>query len=300
YYNDTAFLKQQAYPVLRGIAEFFSEMLHYNDSSKEYVLPPTLSLAEDYFVRNPIESMLAAKYVLAQAAKYSAILGVDGDLRKKWSGISAKVHIPQNKDYYLEWDGDDFKRAGGGYEGIRGYCYFGFPTTEYINTLDKAKMRRTLDAAWLRNGKGSGMVIFSINWAALSETYLKNPKRAMEMIDYGFHNWDPSGTAYLEVSPQKAYYHNSGITYVMLVATMALQMNDNIIKVFPAVPAQWKDFEFYDMPAYCGVRVSGKMGNGKVLWVSYSLNGKELLKLNEKKDVQIITGKNGVSLKVLK
>ena len=299
YSGDLEYLKEKGYPVLRGVAEFFAEFLKYDNEKKAYILPPSLSLAEDYFVASPIESALSAKWVLSKAVEYSKKLGLDNDLRERWIEMSKKIYIPQNKDHYLEWIGDDFTREGGGYEGIRGFCYFGFPTTEFVNELDKAKMRRTLDASWIRNKKGEGIVAYTVGWFALCETYLKNPELAREMLDYMLSQQEPTKTAFMEVVPQKLYYHESGITYDMVITTMMLQSVQNTITVFPSVPKGWDNLSFYDLPAECGVRVSAEMKNGKLVWATFKKDGKELLKMTENKPVKIINNNGVILLKTI-
>lgn len=56
--------------------------------------------------------------------------------------------------------------------------------------------------------------------------------------------------------------------------------NDHIIP-FPAIPAEWKEFAFYDLPTEAGFRVSGEIKEGQVRWVSYCKGDKELLRKND-------------------
>lgn len=299
YFGDTTFLRTRAYPILKGLSEFFTEMLKYDPKLKAYVLPPTLSLAEDHLEVNPIESVLSAKWILQKAAYYANQLGVDKNLREKWQSIESEISIPQNKEHYLEWQGDNFTREGGGYEGIRGFCYFGFPVNEMVSQLDRDKMRRTLDTVWIRNKNGRGIVTYTVFWYALTEALLGNSAMIEKMLQYTQTQMEPSSLTFTEVDGQRPYYHEGGILNVMLTSNMILQSDIKTIKLFPAMPSAWKDIEFYNLQASYGIKVSGIVKNGKTQWVSFTKDDKELLKLNEKRDVKIITNHNTIILKPL-
>jgi hypothetical protein len=158
----------------------------------------------------------------------------------------------------------------------------------------------TLDATWIRNKKGSGMVMYQANWFALDEIYLGDAGHAKEMIDYGFTHYDPSGIAFTEARPYRPYYHDGSLAYIMCIASMALQSSQGVISLFPAVPKEWKDIAFYGLPAESGYLVSGELKNGKLLWASFSKNGKEELKITENKIVKISNDKGKTSLKLVK
>jgi len=51
------------------------------------------------------------------------------------------------------------------------------------------------------------------------------------------------------------------------VMELLLQSWGNILRIFPAVPDQWKEASFYQLRALGGFLVSGARGNGKTMWV---------------------------------
>jgi hypothetical protein len=80
----------------------------------------------------------------------------------------------------------------------------------------------------------------------------------------------------------------------MVPASMLLQSYNDTIRVFPAIPAQWKDLEFYDLPAEGGIKVSGKMKDGKVQWIRLSRDNKELIHVKEMSSFAITRNKEKI------
>ena len=74
---------------------------------------------------------------------------------------------------------------------------------------------------------------------------------------------------------------------VLVPISMMLQSYDSVIRVFPAMPGEWRDAAFYDLAAEDGIRVSGEMRGGEVRWVSYRKDGEGLLRLEEARPVRI-------------
>lgn len=288
---------QLAYPVLKGTAEFWSELLNYNKQSKSYSLPPVTSLTEDLFRPDIIDGLLSAKWNLEMASDYAEQLKSDQLLSFKWKEIAKRIDIPQDKNTYLEYTGDDGSRKGGGYQGIRGFAYLAYPTTELLPSLDMEKVKRTLDLTWERNHRGEGMITFVANWFALADAYTREGNKALEKSSYCLKSLDISGTAMMETPTQRPYYLDSYAAFVTVPVSMLVQSTQNSIEVFPAVPDSWKDVSFYDVPATAGIKVSGEMKDGMVNWISFARNGKELFRTKEKRKVKIIQNGSGITVK---
>lgn len=276
-----------AYPVLKGTAEFWSELLKYNKQTKNYALPPLTSLTEDLFRPDIIDGLLAAKWNLGMASVYAQRLKLDPSMSKKWEGIADKIVIPQNKVNYLEFTGDDGSRKGGGYQGIRGFAYLAYPTVELLPSLDIEKVKRTLDQTWERNHRGEGMITFVANWFALADAYTQEGNKALEKSSYCLKSLDISGTAMMETPTQRPYYLDSYAAFVTVPIAMLVQSTQSSIEVFPAVPDSWKDVAFYNVPATAGIKVSGEVKDGVVRWISFTKDGKELFQTNKKTAVEI-------------
>jgi len=288
FYPDAKFNMDVVYPVLRGTAEFWRGLAQRDDASGTFVLPSMTSLTEDLIATNPVDAALAAKWCLLQAYGKAKELNKDVGLREKWKELASKLCIPQNSERYLEYFGDEEKRAGGGYQGVRGFVYLSYPTLELIPLGDHDKAVRTLDYTWVRNKHGEGMIGFVANWFALADTHYGRGEHALSIMRHNLKCLDKWGTSPAEVPGSQNYYFTTGYaSYILVPLSMAVQSCADRISVFPAVPADWKDFAFNNVPAEAGIRVSGEMKDGKVRWVSYRKDDKELLRLDRKTTVAI-------------
>jgi hypothetical protein len=279
------------YAVVKGSAELWRSMLHYDPAQKSYTLPPLLSLTEDLFEAGVIDGLLAAKWTLTQAAALSQKRNTDPDLRAKWLQIANQIRVKDKDDVYLEFTNDDGSRSGAGYQGIRGYCYLGFPTLELMKGFSGKKVNKSLDQCWIRNKKGNGMITFVANWFALTDAYWGRAEEAYEKSCYALSQTEPSASAMCEQNGHLYYFLTGYASFTIVPVAMALQTVGDEIKVFPAVPKAFGDIEFYNLPAMNNIRVSGIMKGGKTQQVWFEKDGKTLLE---------VSGKDGVSAKWVK
>jgi hypothetical protein len=275
------------YNVMRGSAEFWSDILKYDSKRKVYSLPPVLSLSENIFESDLLDGLLGAKWVLMRAASLAEKRDTDNELRKKWLNIAKNIRIQDKDDVYLEWSDDDGKREGAGYWGIRGYSYLGFPTLELMKDLSAKKVNKSLDLCWERNKRGEGMVSFTASWFAVTDACWGRAEEAYEKSAFSLSFLDPSGTAMCEQNKTMYYFLTSYASFTMVPVYMVLQSVGNEIRVFPAVPKVFADMEFYNLPATNGIRVSGVMKGGKTQSARFEKNGKTLLEVKGKDHISV-------------
>ena len=302
HYPNFEFIRTRTYPVLRGLAEFWSRFVLWDKRLKRYTIPKVLSVSEDLFEESVLDAVLTAKWVLMMAARYSEELEQDSEIREKWLNIAKKLFVPQSKKHYMESLVDRGDRSSSGYNGIRAPLYLGFPTMELIPVMDKAKVGRTLDNTWLRNEKGAGMIAFVANWFSLANVYYGRGDQALEVLG---RNLECFPEALAEVGTTNPYFLTSYAAYTIVPISMVVQSYDDRISIFPAVPEDWKNVSFYNVPVEGGIRVSGEMKDGNLRWVSCSKDGEELyrstdavhLKINrDGKKVSLMEEKNIVSI----
>ena len=283
------------YAVMRGAAEFWRTLLHYDRTQKSYTVPPLLSLTEDLFEADLLDALIAAKWTLSRAVTLAEERNTDADLRKQWKQIAKNIRIKERNGVYSEFGGDDGSRAGAGYQGIRGYAYLGFPALDLMKDFSAPKVNRSLDQCWTRNQKGKGMITFIANWFALTDAYWGRAEEAYEKSSYCLTQLDPSGTAMSEQNSAFYYFLTSYASFTMVPVSMVLQSVGNEIKAFPAVPKAFADnIAFYRLPATGGIRVSGEMKNGQVQYVRFEKDGKILLETTGHRtpvSVSLVNGK---------
>lgn len=288
FYPEESYSKAELYPLLKGLAEMWCGIARRDNGASEWVLPRMTSLTEDLVAPHPIDAALAAKWCLLAACRESEALGLDADRRERWRETAEHLLIPQGDQRYLEYAGDQDQRPGGGYQGVRGFVYLGYPTMELIPTLDREKALRTLDHTWERNRKGEGMIGFVASWFALADLHYGRGDHALEILRHNLRCEDAWQQGVSECPGNGNYHFTTGYASCLLVPlAMAVQSFDDRIASFCAVPSAWKDFAFYRVPAESGVRVSGAMRDGSVQWLRYSRGGRVLRKATAREAVRV-------------
>jgi hypothetical protein len=158
YTGDEEWLKERAYPMLKGTAEFFK---NYPNLKKEidgkYHIHNTNNHEPLRGCQDPMESVAAIRGIFPLAIKASKILGVDEDLRPMWQEILDNITtFPTNEDpnaVYLRKPGEPVFWVGGRkpYEG--GGTDWGrvIPVVYYdLVTLENSdkKLRAIANASW--------------------------------------------------------------------------------------------------------------------------------------------------------
>ncbi len=290
------------YQVLRGCAEFWLRFVYWDEKLKAYMIPPTLGIDEYAFETSSASSVFACAWELEMFSHYTREIGIDEEMGKEAALVAEKLYWPENQERYLDHLNDDEKRSTGSYLCIRSFSLLAFPFYENLKMLDKEKAFRTLDATQQRNRLGEGNFnTMTVNHYALTEAVLGRKDKAYEFSGYSaFRRIDESGVAMGEAYNDMYLYFATGYTsFVLAVLNMMLQSYDDTIYPFPAIPTEWKDVSFKNLRAERGIMVSGEMEKSRIVYVSFSKDGKELLRLNEARPVKIVVSGDNVKLKVI-
>lgn len=288
FYPDQSLPADELYPLMSGLAEFWCGLAQCDPATGGYLLPKMTSLTEDLIARHPIDAALAAKWCLLVASREAVALGRDAGRAKHWREVAEHLLMPQNDQRYLEFADDPDQRGGGGYQGVRGFVYLGWPTMELIPTLDRAKALRTLEHTWERNRKGEGMIGFVASWFALADLHYGRGDHALEILRHNFRCEDAWRQGVSEFPGSKNYHFTTNYaSYLLVPLAMAVQSADDRIEVFSAVPSAWKDFAFYQVPAESGLRVSGMMRGGEVRWLAYTRQDRVLRRSTGRESLRI-------------
>ena len=290
YYPADQFLYNHLYPISKGLAEFWSNFLIWDDKKKEYYTPKTWASSEGGQHNNPLDAVIAAKKCLYIAVELANKVGADKELTKKWAFIAKNIHLPQNEKTYVPFRGGDDKipEKSTGYNGIRYMNAANFINQEFLDEFDADKVTDLLDKISKSNRFGQGFAVFHSALTATAECMYGRGDSALGYLNGVLRAYDKSGTCIRECEDRPmTYFLTNTDAYILVPIMMLMQSTKGEIKPFPAVPSEWKDVAFYNLPAENGVKVSGSMTNGKVDWVSYSRDGKEFKRTTDKSTVKI-------------
>ena len=270
YYPSDELLYNALYPISKGVAEFWSNFLIWDHKKKEYYTPKTWGSSEGKRQNNTIDAVMAAKKCLYTAVKLANQLNVDQELTKKWTFIAKNIHFPQNDKTYVAFRGDDGKipEKSTGYNGVRYMNVANFVNEEFLDEFDTKKVTDLLGKISKSNHFGTGFAVFHSAQTATAECMYGRGDSALGYLDGILRAYDKSGTAIRECEDRTMpYFLTNTDAYILVPIMMVMQSTKGEIKTFPAVPSSWKNVAFYNLPAENGIKVSGAMKNGKVVWI---------------------------------
>ncbi len=296
--NDTAFLRKEAYPIMRGAALFCNEFL-VQDSKGNWVTAPATS-PENMFVNNKSFSgsvlyggtadLAMIREIFSQVISAAAILKIDSEFSNQLRGTLDKLHPYQIgkkgnlQEWYYDWEDNDPKHRH------VSHLFALYPGTSIgmkNNPVLSDAVKRSLE---LRTNNGTG---WSIAWKINLWARLRNGERAYDAIKkiMTYYPADQSeikmagGGTYpnlFDAHPPFQIDGNFGATSG--IAEMLMQSQDDEILLLPALPAEWKSGTIKGLKARGGftVDINWKDGELKQAIITPAKKGEQLIRYKEK------------------
>ncbi len=93
YSGDEEFLRQEAYPMLRGVCEFVASLLR-QEADGRYHLDPANALETWWLVRDPADTLAGIQAIFPEFVRLSKTYELDADLRARCEAILASLPEP--------------------------------------------------------------------------------------------------------------------------------------------------------------------------------------------------------------
>lgn len=280
YSGDRAFLRDRAYPWLSACAEFFetystmgrdgrrvfplSSSAEINDNKLSAWFPDQLTNYDLAIVR----SVLAALVEFARGLERPQELA-------RWERLLGEFpEFPADLEYGLLIAPDyPLSISHRHHAHLMGFYPLGL-LKPFRSENDRAVVETSMRS--LEKLGTLQWVGYSFSWRAAMYATMGDGQRAAEDLrvfqsafvsSNGFHlNGDQSGKGYSKWVT-RPFTLEGNFTAALAVQQMLLQSEDGVVRLFPAVPEQWRYAEFTTLRVAGGHLISARMQNGAVNWV---------------------------------
>jgi alpha-L-fucosidase 2 len=283
YTNDVEFLRNTAYPLMKGAAKFYLSIMTEQNGEK-FICPGTSPENEFKYKGDDLRiakystmSMSIAKELFTNLIKATEILDTDKDFAEE-----LKQTLSQMSEFKIGSDGqlleydDDYEEVWMNHRHCS-HLYALHPanliTVDGTPELAKA-CKRTLER---RGDDGTG---WSLGWKINFWARLFDGNHALKLIEMQLRPVKSEGVQYSKgggtyenlFDAHPPFQIDGNFGYVSGITEMLLQSRDGRIYLLPALPDSWKDGSIKGLKAKGNITVDIEWQDGKVS--DYRLYGK--------------------------
>ena len=266
YTNDTDYLKNTGYPVIKECARFFLANMVYETPDGGMFIGKCTDLERLGPARqNPFMTSCGAIYTLEAAAQAAALLHTDDAEAAPWKHAAAKLResLPHDSERYIPYAGckeESVASLGG---------LFPYPLFDDTNTRQRNAVYH-----FVANGKASGnmypvgqsVCAWYAGWMAAALAALGDKTEPVKLLDEAAATAGCFGEMF-EINEAKVSMHpwfaTASGNVVYALNQMLVQSRGDQIWIAPAVPAEWNDFSF-TLPCHGNIVATVTVKHGRL------------------------------------
>lgn len=262
--GDERFLREYAYPLLKGSLDFY---LNYAKKGPEgkYHIEPADAQESYWLVKDPAQDLAALRWGLPVALAVSEKLSVDAELRPRWRDLLenlAPFSVDQTTNMIREADlAPNAQRHNS--ENVADYAIYPFAVFG-VGKPDYALAKSTFLQRPVP-GMGNGWEPAAICAARLgladeaAKLVLAHMNANLRFNSGGWYS--PTGIMFAGMMPDVPYFDSPGVSN-QAIQEMALQSHDGVLRIAPAWPARWQ--AQFRLLARGGFLVTAEVDRGQV------------------------------------
>ncbi len=278
YSGDEEFLRDQAYPFLRGVCEFISNILRQEDDGN-YHLDPANALETWWMVRDPADTFDGIRAIFPEFIRLSEAYDLDADLRRRCQAILAALPRPSIGKWYDDGRVDptidayapaagkhDFKKRINA-ENPALYRVYPFGLSG-IGTADYERAKRTFEVRTSPLWYGWSMdAIWAARLGLADEacTLLVEHARRFNVFPYGGWHFYAHAAHDKPFPPNRDHYKkpflDAGGCSATALNEILLQSYHGVIRVAPAIDKSWSGV--FQLRAEGGFLVAADVHRGR-------------------------------------
>ncbi len=308
--HDRDFLSR-AYPVLKGAAQFYDDLLIEEPAHQWLVVAPAGSPENHFIMKNGREAAICmgptmmqqlVRYLFTACIDSSQALGVDEKFRNELIARRARLAPTQigSDGRIMEWL-EEYREAEPHHRHVS-HLWGLYPGGEISasTTPDLAKAARKSLEVRGDDGVGWSLAYKAALWARLGEgnhawqmvRKALNPAFGMDI------RYDGGGGVYpnlFDACPPFQIDGNFGTTAA--IAEMLVQSENGTIHLLPALPAAWKDGSVSGLCARGGFEVSLAWKNGRLITAKILAKNGGSCRIKYENEANTVEIKKGTTIK---
>ncbi len=250
YTGDVAFLRAEAYPLLKELAGFYEDFLTLEDEDGKYIFCPSYSPENapggengNPAAVNATMDVMVAKQVLRGCIKAAEVLQCDDALVPHWQEMLSKMPDYQitPDGYFREWLWKELPESNAHRHASHLYALFDELAPEFKqDTALCAAVSRTIDARLETRRQNRGWTMaFGMAQMGLAAAHIGDAAHAAECIDMlARYYWSAGMASYHDPGNIFNMDLSGGLPY--LISQTLTYSEPCYLKVLPALPERWK------------------------------------------------------------